>query len=396
MDLQPKPQPSGADTVALPPEPTYSQLHRIAAAFALQGRIEAITPLGSGNVNATYLVQTDHCRYVLQRLNTQVFQRPDLVMRNLQVLSSHVAARLDGVRPHWLIGRRWELPRVVLDRAGAEPWHRCDGGGFWRMLIYVAETRSVDVIEHRQQASQLGWGLGVFHQLISDLPVDRLADTLEGFHITPRYLEAYHRALVRTQQPSSALARECLAFIRDREADAAILESARARNELHLRPIHGDPKINNMLLDADSGAAVALIDLDTVKPGLLHYDIGDCLRSCCNPAGEECRDFEAVHFDLDLAAAILEGYLQVAGSLLSPVELDYITDAVRLISFELGLRFFTDHLAGNTYFKVGYPDQNLHRAVVQFRLTASIEAQASELRQLVCRLAAAHASSPTE
>ena len=395
MDLQPKPQPSIAAAAAPPPEPTRSQLHRIAAAFAVQGRIEAITPLGSGNVNATYLVQTDHCRYVLQRLNSQVFQRPDLVMRNLQVLTAHVEARL-GVGPQWLDGRRWELPRVVLDRAGAEAWHRCAGGGFWRMLTYVGATRSVDVIEHRQQARELGWGLGVFHQLISDLPVDRLTDTLEGFHITPRYLQAYHQALVRTQQPSSTLARECLAFIRDREAGAAILETARARNELHLRPIHGDPKINNMLLDADSGAAVALIDLDTVKPGLLHYDIGDCLRSCCNPCGEECLDFDSVYFDLDLAAAILEGYLQVAGSLLSAVELDYITDAVRLISFELGLRFFTDHLAGNAYFKVSHPDQNLHRAVVQFRLAASIEAQASELRQLVCRLAAAHASSRTD
>ena len=131
--------------------------------------------------------------------------------------------------------------------------------------------------------------------------MEQLADTLEGFHITPRYLEAYHRELVRTEQPRSPLAEECVAFIRDREAFADVLEQAKARGELPLRPIHGDPKINNMLLDRGSGEAIALIDLDTVKPGLVHYDIGDCLRSCCNPLGEETTDLSGVVFDLPLA-----------------------------------------------------------------------------------------------
>ncbi|MFM7315008.1 MAG: hypothetical protein ACKO0M_17930, partial [Cyanobium sp.] len=120
-----------------------------------------------------------------------------------------------------------------------------------------------------------------------------------------------------------------------------------------------------------------------VKPGLVHYDIGDCLRSCCNRLGEETTAFEAVHFDLTLAAAILEGYLSVAGRFLTPTERRYIPDAARLISFELGLRFFTDYLAGSTYFKASHPEHNLHRAVVQFRLTASIEAQTAGLRALV-------------
>lgn len=141
-----------------------------------------------------------------------------------------------------------------------------------------------------------------------------------------------------------------------------------------------------MLLERSSGEAIALIDLDTVKPGLVHYDIGDCLRSCCNRLGEDTTDFDAVHFDLDLAAAILEGYLAMASGFLQPVELDYIADAARLISFELGLRFFSDYLAGNTYFKASHPEQNLHRAVVQFRLVASIEAQDSALRALVQQL----------
>ncbi|MFM7652255.1 MAG: phosphotransferase enzyme family protein [Vulcanococcus sp.] len=361
----------------------------MAEAFALPGVIHSIAPLGNGNVNDTFLVEAGDQRYVLQRLNTQVFRQPELVMRNLQVLDRHVQQRLKlGELPAAPVqaGRRWVLPQVVCTRDGAQAWHCCQHGGFWRTLTFVDDARSVEVIEHHQQAAELGWGLGLFHHLISDLPVDQLADTLEGFHITPRYLEAYHRELVRSQQPSSPLTAECMAFIRDREAFAGILEQAKARGELPLRPIHGDPKINNMLLDSGSGEAIALIDLDTVKPGLVHYDIGDCLRSCCNPLGEETTAFDAVHFDLDLAGAILEGYLGVAGGFLTPTELRYIPDAAKLISFELGLRFFSDYLAGSTYFKADHPEHNLHRAVVQFRLSASIEAQETALRALVDQL----------
>ena len=369
---------------------TLPELQVIAEAFELQGEVSSITPLGNGNVNDTYLVKAGQQRYVLQRLNTQVFRQPERVMGNLQVLSRHVHRRLSEgaeTEPSLLDGRRWELPQVVCTRDGAQAWHCCQNGGFWRTLTFVDEARSVEVIEHRQQASELGWGLGLFHRLISDLPVEELADTLEGFHITPRYLESYHRALVNTQVERSPLAEECVAFIRDHEGIAGLLEQAKQRGELPLRPIHGDPKINNMLLDSSSGAAIALIDLDTVKPGLVHYDIGDCLRSCCNPLGEESTDFDAVHFDLDLASAILEGYLAVAGPCLSATEVRYIPDAARLISFELGLRFFTDHLAGDRYFKANHPEHNLHRAVVQFRLAASIEAQDTALRHLVEQLA---------
>jgi Ser/Thr protein kinase RdoA (MazF antagonist) len=367
-----------------------ADLRAVLSAFDLPTDVRSIAPLGNGNVNDTYLVQAGEHRYVLQRLNTEVFRQPELVMHNLQVLGRHVHSRLQAAQScgeALLEGRRWELPQVVCTRDQAQAWHCCQSGGFWRTLTYVGDARSVEVIEHRQQARELGWGLGLFHHLISDLPVEQLADTLEGFHVTPLYLEAYHRALVNTAMPASPLAEECVAFIREREGFATVLEQARERGELPLRPIHGDPKINNMLLDSGSGAAIALIDLDTVKPGLVHYDIGDCLRSCCNPLGEETTDFDAVHFDLELAGAILDGYLSVAGQFLTPTELRYIPDAARLISFELGLRFFSDWLAGSIYFKASHPDHNLQRAVVQFRLAASIEAQEAALHCLVQRLA---------
>jgi len=371
-----------------------ARLMRVAEAFHGEGCVKAIDPLGSGNVNDTFLVNSSAGLSVLQRINTAVFQRPELVMHNLHQLSQHMQRKLQQGHPA-LGSRRWEHPQLICTHQGDQTWHCCEAGGFWRSLSFIPQADTVDVIAGVQQARELGSGLGLFHNLISDLPVEQLADTLEGFHITPRYLEAYHRELVRTEQPRSPLAEECVAFIRDREAFADVLEQAKARGELPLRPIHGDPKINNMLLDSGSGEAIALIDLDTVKPGLVHYDIGDCLRSCCNPLGEETTDFQAVRFDLDLAAAILEGYLAVAGRFLTPAELRYIPEAARLISFELGLRFFSDYLAGNTYFKAEHPEHNLHRAVVQFRLTASIEAQETALRALVNQLGGA-ASGSTE
>ena len=370
-----------------------SRLRRVAEAFHGEGQITGITPLGSGNVNDTYLVESGGSLSVLQRINTAVFTQPELVMHNLQQLSQHMQEKLQR-KPPALHNRRWEHPRLICTQSSDQSWHCCEAGGFWRSLSFIPQAESVDVIQTADQARELGSGLGLFHALISDLPVDSLADTLEGFHITPLYLEAYRNALASGARQGSDASRFCMAFIHEREGLVPLLEEAKRRGKLPLRPIHGDPKINNVMLDRSSGRAVALIDLDTVKPGLVHYDIGDCLRSCCNRLGEETTALDAVRFDLDLAQAILEGYLAEAGGLLTPLELQLIPDAARLISFELGLRFFTDHLNGNVYFKAQHPEHNLQRALVQFRLTASIEAQMEPLRRLVQRLTPAQAQAP--
>ena len=366
------------------PAPSQPELIAIAEAFHGCGCVQAVEPLGHGNVNDTYLVQAVDGLTVLQRMNTQVFSQPQLVMQNLQVLGEHIERKLQSAAAHPLLEqRRWQLPRLVCTKEEGKAWHCCPAGDVWRTITYVPDSSCTDVVEGAAQARELGIGLGLFHLLISDLPTTDLADTLEGFHITPGYLKAYHRALVNTDRQPSAGSDHCMAFIRERESLCDRLEQAKANGELPLRPIHGDPKINNVLLDCHTGEAVALIDLDTVKPGLVHYDIGDCLRSCCNRLGEETDQIDAVHFDLHLADAVLEGYLGVAGRFLSEAELRYIPDAAQVISFELGLRFFSDYLAGNTYFKANHPDHNLQRALVQFQLTASIEAQMPALRHLV-------------
>jgi len=165
-----------------------------------------------------------------------------------------------------------------------------------------------------------------------------------------------------------------------------VLEDAKASGALFQRPIHGDPKINNIMIDERTGHAVSIIDLDTVKPGLIHYDIGDCLRSCCNPLGEETTEIDEVYFDLDLCRAILEGYLGEAQRFMTKADIAYLYDAIRLIAFELGLRFFTDYLEGDVYFKARHRKHNLIRALVQFKVAESIEAQATEIQGIVAAL----------
>jgi Ser/Thr protein kinase RdoA (MazF antagonist) len=364
-----------------------AELVSIAEAFALTAPVVSVEPLGSGNVNDTYLVRLagqERPAIVLQRLNTHVFRQPRQVIHNMLVVSRHVRRRLaEGVPA--LAGRRWEVPAPLPDRAGERHWVE-EPSGFWRAIDFIDSARSIDVVEDHGQAVELGRGLGTFHALISDLPSDDLADTLEGFHITPGYLQRLHTALAGLSRPLTGQEEWCVGFVAERQSFVAVLEEARARGELQSRPIHGDPKVNNLLLDRGSGEAVALIDLDTVKPGLVHYDIGDALRSACNPLGEETTDWGEVRFDPERCGAILQGYLGVARSFLSGSDYRYLYDAIRLLALELGIRFLTDHLEGNPYFRASRPRHNLERALVQFHLTRSIEAQEGPLRVLIAGL----------
>jgi len=327
-----------------------------------------------------------HCpveRFVLQRINPHVFPRPDLIMANLKVLTAHINRQGSE-----LIGspsRRWELPQVRSTQAGQTHWIDAQGG-FWRAISFIEGAQSFDILQDLHHGKEVGYALGLFHALLSDLPSEQLADTLPGFHITPSYLDQYHQILAtaraRGKTPSPEV-KYCLNFVADRTQMVPMLETAKAEGKLCLRPIHGDPKINNVMIDDHTQQAVGMVDLDTVKPGLVHYDLGDCLRSGCNPAGEEAEQWETVYFDLDSCQSILSGYIPVAQTFLTEQDYAYLYSCIRLIAFELGLRFFTDYLAGDVYFKAQHPEHNLLRALVQFKLTESIEAQEAQISRLI-------------
>ena len=358
-----------------------SQIMAIAQQFSPQKQITHIKPFGIGNINDTFLVSLQEAAdqsFILQRINTKVFHEPKLVMQNMRVYTNHVRDRLQN-QP---LERRWDIPNILPTQQGQDYW-QTESGEFWRSLSFIAGSQSFDVMENIEQAREVGYALGTFHHLTSDLVPERLADTLEGFHITPRYLRQYQEALAKEHFKRSPEVDYCLKFVGDRKGLAHILEDAKAAGKLPLRTMHGDPKVNNILFDRQTQLAVSVVDLDTVKSGLVHYDIGDCLRSGCNPVGEETNQWEDVQFDTELCQGILQGYLSMAQSFLSEHDYAYIYDAVRVITFELGLRFFTDYLAGSIYFNVKYPEHNLLRSLVQFRLLESIESQQTVINKII-------------
>jgi Ser/Thr protein kinase RdoA (MazF antagonist) len=362
---------------------TLDNLVAVSDQFKPEGKVIAIEEYGNGNVNDTFLVTLDskeEKHFILQRINTQVFRRPELVMLNMRTFSEHVRQRLQGatLSP----GRRWEVVRVLLAEDGEDHWID-PAGSFWRAISFIDGSQSFDTIEDIGHAEEVGFALGMFHNLLSDLPSERLADTLEGFHITPRYLHRYDEVLAQNRPSKSVEVDYALQFIKERRAWAKVLEDAKGKGRLRLRPIHGDPKVNNVMMDNATGQAISIVDLDTVKPGLVHYDIGDCLRSGCNPLGEETEQWEMVRFDPELCQAILQGYLSLARDFLTQSDYEYLYDAIRLISFELGLRFFTDYLEGNVYFKANHQEHNLARALVQFKLTESIESQKKAIQFII-------------
>jgi len=360
----------------------------MAQKFAVPGRLVTVVPHGSGNVNDTYLViqrtTFSEERFILQKINKRVFPRPEYIMANMRVVTEHVHRRLEAETNQ--SDRIWQLPKVILTKDGKD--FASDGDGeCWRAISLIASAHSFEQVQSPEHAYEAGYVLGNFQRLINDIPVETLHDTLEGFHITPGYLAALDRAL-RTSEGqarlhSSTEEERCYRFIQERREWCHVLENAKAAGELQLRPIHGDPKIANIMIDDATGKGTCIVDLDTVKPGLIHYDFGDCLRSACNPAGEETQDLSRVYFDTDLCQSIIQGYMAFARTFLTDADRYFLYDAIRLIAFELGLRFFADFIAGDVYFKVRYDLQNLNRARVQFRLTESIERRESTIRKIL-------------
>ena len=345
---------------------------QVAGQFARGPEPLVVEPLGNGLINDSYLVRAGEFRFVLQRINPDVFPEPQHIMDNLACLAAHIRQKAPE-------SVHLQIPHIIPTLQG-DAFYRDGNHHIWRAqeLIYPAESR--ESIHHPEEAAQIGFALAHFHHLCADLPPESLHDTLPGFHVTPGYLAQYRQLLT---QPLTVTMddefRQCRDFIEAHQANADVLENARNNGELQERVIHGDPKLNNFLFQPDSNRIVSLIDLDTVKPGLLHYDIADCLRSCCH-------DRENQRFDLEGYQIILENYLQEAGDFFKASDYDYLYSAIWLIPFELGLRFFSDYLSGDRYFKTHDPRQNLKRALAQFALCDSIERQQTSLQRFIAGL----------
>ncbi len=360
---------------------TMNTCDEIARHFKLPGEIAAIHENTSGNVNDTYIVSLAGSKekVVFQRLSTKVFKNPQLVMDNFHTVTTHIREH-QNKSPEFC--SRWKTLNSISTHEEASNFVDSQGN-HWRAVNFIANARTYENLQSEFHAEEAGRALGMFHKITSDLDPKTLHDTLPDFHVTPRYLSKYDTILNCNTAIGSTMADHCFEFINKRRHIANILEEAKKEEILPIKVIHGDPKLSNIMIDDESGKAVSIIDLDTLKPGLIHYDIGDCLRSACNLLGEETEDFGEVSFDTGTCKALLTGYQEEYGDFLSSDDYNFIYESVRLITFELGIRFFSDYLAGNVYFKTSHREHNLHRAKVQFTLTRDIEKKEKEITNII-------------
>ncbi len=348
-------------------------LVRVIAEFDLPGTLLSADPFGSGLINDTYLClfSTGNAvrKYLLQRINRSVFRRPEQVMENVELVTRHIRERLrrEGVAEPETVA-----PALVHVRGGRSFLTDAQGES-WRMFHFIESGAVFDTVQGPEHAREIGRALGRFQALVADIPASRLHDTLPGFHHTPGCLAGLDEAVRQDPQGRASGARGDLAFVSSRRPLAALLMDRIGDGTIPVRVVHNDPKVNNVLVEAATGKALCMVDLDTVKPGVVHFDFGDAVRSATNPAGEDVPDLGSVRFDRERYEALAGGYLDEARSFLTDREIALLPASARVITYELGIRFLADHLRGDVYFKISRPGQNLHRARVQFRLLQSME-----------------------
>lgn len=348
-----------------------------ASQFEFRGEVVGLAPHGNGHINDTYLVtcqaQAAPVRYILQHINRHVFHDPVAVMRNIERVTAHLAEQ-NRNQPD---GARRAL-QLVPARDGLN-WHVDAAGETWRAYRLIENARTYETATSPGQAFQAARAFGHFQQQLASLPPPRLHETIPDFHHTPRRFEALEQAIAADVAGRAGFARAEIEFARSREAITGVLLNA----GLPERITHNDTKFNNVLLDDKTGEAVCVIDLDTVMPGLALYDFGDMVRTTTSPAGEDERDLSKVTMQFAMFEGLVRGYLETAGAFLTPAERKYLAFSGKLITFEIGIRFLADYLAGDTYFKVHREGHNLDRTRTQFKLVESIEQQEDEMNRLV-------------
>ena len=332
----------------------------------------AIRELGDGNINATFVVETGSRRIVLQRINRGVFPDPRAVVRNFVRITACLSQACRESGGPYLV------PQAIPTRDDQLLWEDRDGG-IWRAQTFI-DGRAEGRVEDRERVRAIGRCLGWFHRLTAAIDSGDYEIPLPGFHVLPQYLAEYDRMAGETGRPWMPAERRCQAAVEEMRPSSPLFQRLLGERRLRPRIVHGDPKVDNFLFAA-TGGVLSLIDLDTVGPGLLHHDLGDCLRSCCNRGGER-GGTRAVAFDLGSCRAFRDGYMAEMGDALARDDRQLVFDAVLLITFELALRFFTDHLQGDRYFRVRRRGENLQRAATQFALLASIRAQEEEIRRM--------------
>ena len=352
---------------------TEHDLKRVFSQFAVEGDFAGAQFLKVGHINDTYLVDSNHNgsreQFIFQRINHFVFRDPERLMANFEKITRHIRAKLEktpGCNPDR------ETLNLLYARSGG-CFHVSPDGEYWRAYRFVGDAHIVNVAAKPEEAFEAGRIFGCFQKLLSDLDASSLHETIPFFHHTPRRFARFREVLENDPRGRARDAQDAVAFAFGHEPMTAVVTDALAGGRLPLRITHNDTKINNVLFDNQTGKAICVIDLDTTMPGSSLYDFGDMVRTTTCFAAEDERDLAKVKLELEMFRALADGYLEEARDFLTAQELDLLVFSGRLITFTIGLRFLTDFLEGDVYFRIHRSDQNLERARAQFALVRSME-----------------------
>ena len=357
--------------------------------FCFRGDLYHVERVHSGHINDSYAAvfrapdkgpgEEPH-RYLLQRINHHVFRSPERLMRNIEGVSGHVRDKVlaAGGNPD-----REALTLVRTVDGGV--LHRTPGGEYWRAALFVEGAQTYDSASSLEQVYSAARAFGTFQRMVSDYPAEQLYETIPDFHNTPKRFEAFVQAVRRDDQNRARGVRAEIRFVEQRAAETAILIDALEAGTLPQRVTHNDTKFNNVMIDDATGVGICVIDLDTVMPGLSLYDIGDAVRSGANSAAEDERDLSLVTIDLEVFGHLVAGYLDAAGEFLTGVEIDYLPFSAKLMTLECGMRFLTDYLEGDRYFRIHRPEHNLDRCRTQFKMVRDMEAKQGAMEAIVER-----------
>lgn len=360
-----------------------SLVAKIGNQFAIQGDFVLGEEIDSGHINSTYRAsyrQPDGSeqRYIFQAINRNVFKDPHAVMTNVERVTHHINDKVLR-RKHDLGGQTLNL---FPARVGGV-WVEDEKGTVWRCYNHIEGCVTYDIVENERQAFQAAHAFGAFQDLVSDLDASLITETIPDFHNTRKRYDRLMEVIAADPCDRVASVQAECDFIRERESLVDVLLDLAEAGKIPLRVTHNDTKINNVMIDAQTDEAVCVIDLDTVMPGLALYDFGDLIRTATSPAAEDETDLSKVKMQMPMFHALVEGYLDAAGSFLNDAEVRHLAFSGRLITLEVAIRFLTDYLEGDVYFKTHRPGQNLDRCRNQLQLVREIEAREAEMNAFV-------------
>jgi Ser/Thr protein kinase RdoA (MazF antagonist) len=355
------------------------KLHQIASRFDLRGDIDVIASLGAGLINDTYRITTsgDDPDYVLQRINHSIFWDVELLQNNIRRTTDHIREKLSSRGERDILRRTLT---IIPTREGA--LYHFDGENYWRVTVLISGAKTYENVSPGL-AYSTGRAFGDFQGMLADLPGEPLGATIPDFHNMEFRLNQLEEAIRRNNAGRVGQMRLVIEEILARAEEMTFPQRMVREGRLPLRVTHCDTKVNNVLFDEETGEVLCVIDLDTTMPGMVMSDFGDFIRTAANTGAEDERDLGKVGLDMAIFKAFARGYLETAAAFLTPVEVEMLPFGARLLTYMQSVRFLTDYLSGDTYYKINSPEHNRERTLAQLALLHSIEEHESEMNDYI-------------